>query len=73
MQISIMTRVEWLFVSALIYRLRTLDVEIHDHRILPASDDHRFTRHIWTRVNFLMRNVGRNVNEVSRLCLIAEL
>ena len=64
---------EWFFASALIYRLRTLDVEIHDHRILPASDYHSFTRHIWTGVNFLMRDVRRNVNEISRVCLTAEL
>jgi len=69
----ILTRVEWLFASASIYRLRTLDVEIHDHRILPASNDHSFTRHIWTGVNFLMRDVGRNVNEIARVCLTTEL
>jgi hypothetical protein len=68
-----MTRVEWLLASALIYRLRALDVEVHNHGILPASDYHGFTRHIGTGVNFLMRDVGLNVNEISRVCLIAKL
>ena len=69
----LMARVEWSLAFALICRLGTLDVEIHDHRILPASDYHRFTRHIWAGVNFLMRDVGRNINEISRCRLIAEL
>ena len=64
---------EWPFASsALIYRLRTLDVEIHDHRILPTSDYHCFTWDIWTCVNFLMRDKGWNVNEISRACLTTE-
>jgi hypothetical protein len=68
-----MARVEWFLAYALICRLGTLDVEIHDDRILSASDYHCFTRHIWAGVNFLMRDVGRNVNEISRRGLIAEL
>jgi len=68
-----MARVKWSLAFALVSRLGTLDVEIHDHRILPASDYHRFTRHIWAGVNFLMRDVGRNVNEVPGIGLIAEL
>ena len=67
-----MTRMELLLAFAVIYRLRTLDVQIHHHGFLPASDHNRFTRHIQAGVNFLMRDVGRNVNEVSRVCLIAE-
>src|SRR5215469_260910 len=70
---QLMARMKWSLVFALVSRLGTLDVEIHDHRILPASDYHRFTRHIWAGVNFLMRDVGRNVNEISRGRLIAEL
>jgi hypothetical protein len=70
---ALMTRVEWFLASALIHRLRTLDVQIHNHGILPASDYHCFTRHIWAGVDFLMRDVGRNVNEISGVCLIAKL
>jgi len=70
---QLMDRVKWSLAFALVSRLGTLDVEIHDHRILAASDDHRFTRHIWAGVNFLVRDVGRNVNEISRGRLIAEL
>jgi hypothetical protein len=65
--------VEWLLASALVDRLRTLDIQIDNHRILSASDDYRFTRHICAGVNFLMRDVGWNVNEIPRVCLIAEL
>jgi len=64
---------EWFLAFDPICRLGTLDVEIHDHRILAASDYHRLTRHIWAGVNFLMWDVGRNINEISRCRFIAEL
>ena len=70
---ALTTGMEWLLASALVHRLRTLDVQIHNHGILPASDDHCFARHIWAGITFLMGDVGRNVNEISRICLIAEL
>ncbi|HXY49287.1 MAG TPA: hypothetical protein VEI01_07540 [Terriglobales bacterium] len=59
--------------AALIWRLGTLDVQIHDHGILSASDYHCFTRHIWAGIDFLMRDVGWNVNEIPGVGLIAEL
>ncbi len=39
-------RVKWMLVAAITCRLWTLDVQIHDHRILSASDYHCFTWHI---------------------------
>jgi hypothetical protein len=68
-----MARVEWSLAFAVIYRLWTLDIQVHDHWILPASDYHRFTRHIWASVNFLMWDEGRNVNKIARRGLIAKL
>jgi hypothetical protein len=43
---SLKVGVEWLLVVAFTNRLGTLDIQIHDNRVLPASDDHGFTRHI---------------------------
>lgn len=68
-----MTRMEWLLALAMICRLRTLDVQIHDDGILPASDYHCLTWHIRVGVDFLMWDVRRNVNEIARVRLIAEL
>lgn len=68
-----MVRMERSVAGALTCRFRTFDVEIHDHRILPASDDHSFAWHIRTGVNFLVRDVRRNVNEISRRRFVAEL
>src|SRR5215472_10611884 len=70
---ALMARVKRPLACAVICRLGALDVEIHDDWVLPASDDHCFTRHIRAGVNFLMRDVRRNINEISRRCLIAEL
>ena len=58
--------VEGFLVAVLTNRLRTLDIQIHHHRILPTSDYHGLAWHIRAGVDFLMRDVGRNVNEVSR-------
>src|SRR5215471_9213876 len=70
---SLMTWVEWLVAYILNDRFGALDLQIHHHGILAAPDYHGFTRNIWTGINFLMRDVGRNVNEVSWVGLIAEL
>jgi hypothetical protein len=53
--------------------LGTLDIQIHDNRILPASDDHSLARHVRVSIDFLMRDVWRNVNEIPGASLIAEL
>ena len=66
-------RVKRLLAGAFLYRLRTLDVQIDDDWILSAPDNHGFTRHIGAGVDLLMRDVWRNVDKVSRICLIAEL
>ena len=54
-------------------RLGTLDIEIYDDRVLATSDYHGFTRNIWAGIDFLMRNVGRNIYEISSVRLVAEL
>ena len=66
-------RVEWFLVAARTHRLWTLDIQIHDNRILPASDHHRLTRYIYPGIDFLMRDVGRNINEIARAGFVAEL
>lgn len=68
-----MTRVEWFLAFALAYGFRAFDVEVYYYRILPASDNYGLARHVGTGIDFLMRNVGGNVNEVSGVCLIAKL
>jgi hypothetical protein len=65
--------VEWFLPVALTYRLGTLDIQIHDYGILPASNDDGFTGDIRTGIYFLVRDVGRHVNEVPRTGLITEL
>ena len=60
-------------VAGLTQRLWTRDIQIHDNWILPASHDHRLTWHVWAGIDFLMGYVGRNVDEISRVGLIAEL
>jgi len=65
--------VEWFFAGALSCRLGTLDIQIHDNRILSASDDHGLTRRIRLCVDFLVRDVGWKVDEISGTGLIAEL
>src|SRR5438477_781241 len=51
----------------------TIDVEIHHHRILPASDHHSFAELIRQRVDLLMRHVRRHIDKISRTSLLAEL
>ena len=43
---TLTTRVEWMLAAAITCRLGTLDVQIHDHGILPVSHYHCFTRDI---------------------------
>jgi hypothetical protein len=64
---------EWFLAAALTCRLGTLDIQIHDNRILPAPDDHGLTGYIWAGVDFLVRDVRRNVDEISGTGLIAKL
>jgi hypothetical protein len=65
--------VEWFLATALTDRLRTLDFQVHHDRILPTSHYHGLTRYIHAGVDFLMRDVGRYINEVSGVGFIAEL
>ena len=65
--------VEWFLVAVRTHRLWTLDIQIHDNRILPASDHHGLTRYIYPGIDFLMRDVGRNINEIARAGFVAEL
>lgn len=67
------SRVEWFLASALIHRFRTLNVEIHNYRILPTSDYHSFTWHVGASIDLLMRDIGWNVNEIPGVSLVAEL
>jgi len=69
---TLMMRVKRYLATTRTHRLGTVDIQIHDHRILPASDYDRFTGNIWPGVDFLMRDVGRHVNEVPRIGLSAE-
>ena len=48
-------------------------IEIHHDRFLAAAHDHGFDRLIGSRVQFLMGQVRRNVNEISRPGFIDEL
>ncbi len=52
--------------------LRTWNVQIDDDGVLTATYDHCFHRFVLMRVQFLMGNVGRDVDEVTRACLIDE-
>jgi hypothetical protein len=70
---TLMMRVKRYLAITRTLRLGTVDVQIHDHRILPASDYDGFTGDIWPGVDFLMRDEGRHVNEVPRISLSAEL
>lgn len=58
---------EWPLVVSLTQRFGTLDIQIHDNRLLGASDNHGLTRHIWAGINFLVWDVRRNINEISGL------
>ena len=64
---------ERFLAAAFACRFGALDIQIHHDRVLSASDDHGLTRHVWTCVDFLMRDVGRDVDEVSWAGLITEL
>lgn len=63
---------KWFLVAALTYRLRTLDIEIHDYRMLAASDYHGLAWHILAGIDFLMGDVRGNINEISSIGLLAE-
>ena len=65
-------RVEWMLAALIGCRFGTLDVQIHDHGILSASYNHCFTRYVGAGVDFLMRDVGRNVNEIASAGFSAE-
>jgi hypothetical protein len=52
---------------------RTRNVQIHDHRLLPAAHDHSFHWLILFGVQLLVRHVGRDVHEVSRTGLVHKL
>jgi len=47
--------VERLLAVALTYKLGAVDIQIHDHRILPASEYDGFTGNTRVGVDFLMR------------------
>ena len=64
---------EWFLAAGLTDRFRALDIQIHYNGILPASHNHGLTRNIWVGIDFLMWDVGRHVNEVAGIGLIAEL
>jgi hypothetical protein len=53
-------------------RLGAGDIKIDYDRFLPAPDDHRFYRLVGARIHFLMRDIGRNIDKVTRTCLIDE-
>src|SRR5262249_2931827 len=48
-------------------------VESDHNRFLPAPHNHRFHRLVFSRVEFLVRNVWRNIDEVSRTCFVNKL
>jgi hypothetical protein len=70
---NLTTGVEWTLVVTLTQRFGTLDIQVHDNRLLAASDNHGLTRHIWAGVDFLMWDVRRNINEISGFGFVAEL
>jgi eukaryotic-like serine/threonine-protein kinase len=53
--------------------LRARNIQIDDNRLLAAAHDYGLDRLVFARIQFLMRNVGRYVNKVSRSCLVNEL
>ena len=58
---------ERLFSFPLIDCIRTLNVQIHNHRILSAPDYNGFARHVCQGIHFLVRHERRNVNEIPRI------
>ena len=55
---------KWVGLSAGI-RFRAGDIQVDDDGLLAAADDDGLDGHIAPRIQFLMRNVGRHVNEIS--------
>jgi len=53
--------------------LRTRNIQIDYDWFLAAADDYRLYRLVFSSVQLLMRDVGRNVDEVSRAGFIDEL
>src|ERR1700761_7730884 len=53
--------------------LRAWHIQIHDNRILTAAHDNGLAGFIRARVDLLMRNVRRHVNEIAGAGLIGEL
>ena len=51
---------------------RAFEIEIDNDGVLTAPHDDGFTGLVWERVDFLVRNVGRNVDEVPRSGFAAE-
>ena len=62
-----------MLVALLTQRLGTFDIQIDDNGILSAPDDHGFTRDVWAGVDFLMRDVRRNINEIAGFGFVAKL
>jgi len=54
-------------------RFRTRHVQIHDDRILSASDNDGFAGFIRPSVDLLMRDVGRDINKIPRPGFAGEL
>src|SRR5215471_12259982 len=69
---TLATRMEWLFASVASFRFGTLDIEVHDNRLLTASDDHSLTREVGIGIDLLVRHIRRHVNKVARTSLVAE-
>jgi hypothetical protein len=65
--------VKWFLVAFLTQRLGTLDIQIDDNGILSAPDDHGFTRDVWAGIDFLVWDVGRNINEIAGFGFVAKL
>ena len=51
---------------------RTLQLQIDDDRFLPAADNNSFARLVGESIDFLMRHVRGNINEVTRPGFSAE-
>jgi hypothetical protein len=65
--------VEWIGLTAIASILRAWDVQINHDWLLAASHDHCFHRFIPPGVEFLVRNKGRNLNEVARAGFLNKL
>ena len=50
--------------------LRTLDLQIHDDRLLAAAHHHAFARLIRPRVDLLMRHERRHEDEIAGAGLV---